>query len=231
MSISDQAPLAGVKACVFDAYGTLLDVHSAVGRHADRVGPRHAELSAEWRRRQLEYTWLRSLMRAHADFETVTHDALMVSIRSLDLDTELVPDLMRAYRQLDAFSEVPNTLSLLGRMGMSRAILSNGTPDMLEEGVKHAGIAEHLETVISVEDVGIYKPDPRVYQLALDRLGVAVEHCVFLSSNAWDAAGAAHFGFRVVWVNRYGQVPEALPGEPVRNVTSLAELPAILGLC
>lgn len=230
-NVNEASPLTDVGACVFDAYGTLLDVHTAVGRHAERIGPRYSELSAEWRRRQLEYTWLRSLMRAHVDFETLTREALEVSLASLELPDALVPDLMLAYRHLDAFPEVSDTLSLLGRAGVKRAILSNGTPSMLADGVENAGIAEHLEQLLSVESVGIYKPDPTVYQLAVDKLGVSAERIVFLSSNAWDAAGAAHFGFRVVWINRYGQVPEALPGEPVRTLTSLATLPAALGVC
>lgn len=229
--MNDESPLSDVGACVFDAYGTLLDVHSAVRRHADRIGPRHAELSAEWRRRQLEYTWLHSLMREHRDFEQLTKEALAVSLAALNLDQSLSADLMLAYRELDAFPEVGRVLSVLGKAGMQRAILSNGTPSMLEDGVRNAGISELVDQLLSAETVGIYKPDPQVYQLAVCRLGVPAKRIVFMSSNAWDAAGAAHFGFRVVWVNRYAQVPEALPGKPVRTLSSLDSLPSLLGIC
>lgn len=223
--------LTDIGACVFDAYGTLLDVHSAVTRHADSVGPRYPELSAAWRQRQLEYTWLRSLMRSHTDFETVTEQALRVSLASLSLDEALVPTLMQAYRELDAFPEVGHTLEVLKRAGLKRAILSNGTPDMLTAGVRHAGIEDTLDAVFSVESIGVYKPDPRVYQLCVDRLDVPKERIVFMSSNAWDAAGAAHFGFRVVWINRYQQVEEALPGSPEYVLPSLDALPGLLGIC
>lgn len=225
------APLTDIGACVFDAYGTLLDVHSAVTRHRDLVGPRYPELSSEWRRRQLEYSWLRSLMQAHTDFETVTEQALRVSLESLGLDDALVPDLMGAYRQLDAFPEVAQTLEVLARAGLQRAILSNGTPEMLADGVQYAGIEQQLDAVFSVETVGVFKPDPRVYQLCVDKLQVPAEQIVFMSSNAWDAAGAAHFGFRVVWVNRYQQAQEALPGRPTFTIPSLDALPGLLGIC
>ncbi len=225
------SPLTDVEACVFDAYGTLLDVHSAVARHADDVGPRYAELSAEWRRRQLEYTWLRSLMLAFTDFESVTREALDVSLKVFDLDTALIAPLMQSYRSLDAFADVPGTLAVLGQAGFSRSILSNGTEDMLAEGVRAAGIEQHLDNIYSVDAVRIYKPDPAVYQLCVDRLGVSAQRVLFMSSNAWDAAGAAHFGFQVVWINRYGQPAETLPGKPVRTITSLDALPGIVGIC
>ncbi len=229
--MSDNHPLSDVGACVFDAYGTLLDVHSAVRRYAERVGPRHAELSTEWRRRQLEYTWLHSLMQEHRDFEVLTQEALSVSLAALGIDQVIAADLMLAYRELKAFPEVVDVLTVLGEAGMQRAILSNGTPSMLADGVRAAGISGVVDQLLSVESVGIYKPDPSVYQLAVDSLGVPADRIVFMSSNAWDAAGAAHFGFRVVWVNRYAQVPEVLPGKPSRTLASLKTLPALLGIC
>ena len=224
-------PLVGIEACVFDAYGTLFDVHSAVGALAARVGPRHAELSAEWRRRQLEYTWLRSLMGAHADFRQVTADALSVSLAGLGLEAAgLHAPLMAAYSELDAFPEVHGVLSLLGRAGLVRAVLTNGSPDMIAAAVGSAAIDTLLEHCLSVESVGIYKPDPRVYQLAVDTLGIAPARIAFLSSNAWDAAGAAHFGFRVIWVNRYASPREALPGKPAAVIAELGALPGLLGI-
>jgi len=233
MSATATPSLQGsVDACVFDAYGTLFDVHSAVAACAGRVGPRHAELSGEWRRRQLEYTWLRSLMGAHVDFRQVTADALSVSLAGCELDADaLHAPLMDAYMTLSPFPEVRGVLALLGRAGLRRAILTNGSPAMIDAAVSNAGIADHLEHCLSVESVGIYKPDPRVYRFAADTLGLSPGRIAFLSSNAWDAAGAAHFGFRVVWVNRYAQPREALPGEPVGTIAELGELPGLLGIC
>ena len=246
--------LEGIEACVFDAYGTLFDVHSAVAALAARVGPEHERLGVEWRRRQLEYTWLRTLGGAHADFRAVTADALAVSMRALGLgdpgpvgsraagERERATDpaedspaglhaaLMGAYDTLEPFPEVGAALEALGRAGMPRAILSNGTPEMLDAAIGGAGLAHAFEHVLSVEALGVYKPVPQVYALATRALGRSPARVAFLSSNAWDAAGAARFGLRTVWVNRYGQPPEALPGEPERVLADLAGLPALLGI-
>lgn len=230
-ALLDAVSLTGIEACVFDAYGTLFDVNSAVQACRDQVGPRHAELSGEWRRRQLEYTWLRSLMGAYCDFEQVTADALSVSLAQFSLDETLHEPLMAAYRTLAPFPEVKSVLAVLGQAGLTRAILTNGSPAMIDAAVDNAGIATSLEHCLSVEAVGIFKPDPRVYQLAVDTLGIAKEQIAFMSSNAWDAAGAAHFGFRVVWVNRYAQPREALPGAPTAIIAELGELPGLLGIC
>lgn len=221
-----------IKACVFDAYGTLFDVHSAVAACSASVGPQHADLSSAWRRRQLEYTWLRSLMRTHADFWQVTSDALSVSLREFKLDSpQLHEELMQAYLQLTAFSEVPGVLKLLKRAGITTAILTNGSPAMIKAAVDNADLDQWIDHQLSVESVGIFKPDKRVYQLAVDVLGVDAEHIAFQSSNAWDAAGAAHFGFNVAWVNRYLQPSEALPGTPAAMLSTLDELPVLLGIC
>lgn len=225
-------PFEHIDACVFDAYGTLFDVNSAVAGLSERAGPDHAALSAAWRRRQLEYTWLRSLMQSHVDFWQLTSDALSVSLREFSIDDEsLHHELMQAYLALKAFPEVKGVLKLLKRAGMQTAILTNGSPMMIESAVSHAGIGDSIDQQLSVESVGIYKPDPRVYQLASDRLGVVPERIAFLSSNAWDAAGAAHFGFAVAWVNRYSQPSERLPGTPAAMLLTLEELPALLGFC
>ena len=228
MSMLGGAP---VSACVFDAYGTLLDVNSAAASEAAALGPRAAELSALWRRKQLEYSWLRSLMRRHADFRQVTADALHHSFAALGLqDTALHERLMAAYERLDPYPEVPGMLAALQRHGMRTAILSNGSPDMLAAGVASAGIADRLDFVLSVEEVGIYKPAPEVYRLATSRLGVAASEIAFFSSNCWDVHGAASFGFRVVWVNRAGLPDDRLPGEPAAVIADLADLPGLLRL-
>lgn len=223
---------AQVEACVFDAYGTLFDVHSAVGALSDRIGPSAAEVSFAWRKRQLEYTWLRSLMQVHADFWQVTSDALSVSLREFNLEsTGLHNDLMQAYLRLSAFPEVTRVLQMLKRAGIKTAILTNGSPEMIKAAVENASIDPLIDRQLSVESVGIFKPDPRVYQLAVDALQVEADRIAFQSSNAWDAAGAAHFGFKVAWINRYAQPSEALPGTPSAVLPSLDELPGLLGIC
>lgn len=220
----------GIKACVFDAYGTLFDVHSAAARCRDDLGDKADALSVLWRQKQLEYTWLRSLMAAHADFWQVTGDALDYAMAATGLeDAALREKLMALYLALDAYPEVPQTLERLRKSGMRTAILSNGSPTMLGAAVESAGIAAHLDHVLSVEDVGIFKVAKQTYQLAVDRFGLRPSEICFMSSNAWDAAGAAHFGLQVVWINRFGQPRERLPGEPRAELQSLHALPELVG--
>ena len=214
-----------VKACVFDAYGTLFDVHAAASHCRPLLGGRADQLSSLWRQKQLEYTWLRSLMGEYADFWQVTQDGLDYALDAVKLtDPEIREKLLGLYWELDAYPEVPAMLADLKNMGLNTAILSNGSPDMLNGAVRSAGIEDLLDQVHSVADVGIFKPDPRVYQMSVDRLAAAPQEICFMSSNAWDAAGAAHFGFQVVWINRFDQPPERLPGVPK------AELPDLKGL-
>ncbi len=218
-----------IKACVFDAYGTLFDVHSAVGKQRHRLDKIADHLSALWRTKQLEYTWLRSLMGHHTDFWQITQDALDYAFDTFEIaDDVLRQDLMDAYLQLDCYPEVPSTLAQLKQLGLRIAILSNGSPTMLKAAVRNAGLIDLIDFNFSVEDVGIYKPDPRVYQLAVDQLGVEANEISFQSSNAWDAAGAASFGFQVAWVNRFGQQRERLPGAPKAELKTLDQLPALL---
>lgn len=221
----------GLRACVFDAYGTLFDVRSAAATERDVLGDAMQPLAELWRRKQLEYTWLRSLMGAYADFWQVTGDALDYALEALGRsEPALRTRLMGLYLRLAAYPEVPSVLRRLGQAGMARAILSNGSPAMLESAVGAAGIAGELSAVLSVDGLRIYKPDPRVYQLAADRLGLQPGEICFLSSNAWDIAGAAHFGFRAVWVNRFAEPPERLPGTVAAVLGDLDGLPAFLGL-
>ncbi len=223
--------LKGIGACVFDAYGTLFDVAAAAARCKDALGENAAPLAALWRTKQLEYTWLRSLMGAYVDFWQVTGQGLDFAMGTLKIeDAALRTRLMELYRELDAYPEVKDVLSALKAGGYKTAILSNGSPAMLTAATKSAGIEDLLNAVISVDPIQIYKPDPRVYQLAVDDLGVPAEQICFMSSNAWDAAAAANFGFRVVWCNRFGQLKERIPGDPVHEITTLSELPPLLGL-
>jgi 2-haloacid dehalogenase len=213
-------------ALVFDAYGTLFDVHS-VTRLADTLWPgRGAQLSQLWRTKQLEYTWLRSLMGRYEDFSRVTEDALRYTCEALALpfSAESHARLMDAYLRLDPFPEVRDALARLG--GATLAILSNGSPAMLAPLVANAGLDRVIPHVLSVDDVKIFKPDPRVYQLAVDRLGVAAADIGFVSSNCWDAIGAKRFGFRVFWINRGGAPVDRMGDAPDAILASLAELPA-----
>ncbi|MBR02721.1 MAG: haloacid dehalogenase type II [Acidiferrobacteraceae bacterium] len=222
--------LQGIRACVFDAYGTLFDVHSAVDRHSERIGTAAAEVSVLWRSKQLQYTWLRSLMGRYTDFWQVTGDALDYALETHGLtDPSLREDLMQAYLDLACYPEVPAVLAQLQDRGIACAILSNGSPAMLAAAVDNAGLAGAFAAVLSVDEIGIYKPDPQVYRLAVERLQLAPEEISFQSSNAWDAVGAAAFGLQVVWVNRFGQRSERLGVCPDRELATLASLPEMLG--
>ena len=220
----------GVRACVFDAYGTLFDVHSAVARHRGSARKRRPpQLSATWRAKQLEYTWQRSLMGRYVDFSQVTADGLDYALEAHGVDDEaLRADLLDAYLTLDCYPEVPTVLRTLQEAGLRNAILSNGSPMMLEAAVESAGLGDLLEAVISVDALGVYKPAMAVYRLVLNRLGVGRGQVSFQSSNAWDAAAAATFGFRVVWCNRFGQTRERLPDAPDAEIPTLDGLPDIV---
>lgn len=225
------APLSGIGACVFDAYGTLFDVNAAAARCRDVLGDKAEPLAVLWRQKQVSYSWLRSLMARHADFWQVTGEALDFAMETYGFsDAALRARLMDCYRRLDAYPDAADVLRRLKDAGMATAILSNGSPDMLADAVGSAGLDRALDAVLSVEDAGIFKPHASVYQLAVDRLGVPSGRICFLSSNGWDAHGAAAFGFRVVWVNRARQAGERLPGTLVGEIGALSELPPLLGL-
>jgi 2-haloacid dehalogenase len=231
--MSDAARLEGIRACVFDAYGTLFDFASAASRCADALGDKARALTPLWRDKQLQYTWLRAAQHRHADFWQVTGDALDFALETLDIsDTQgaLRKRLMDCYLALDAFPEVPEVLPQLKAAGFVTAILSNGTPAMLAAAVQHAGIGGALDRVLSVEEVGAFKPAPAVYQLAVDRLSIPPNAIAFQSSNAWDIHAASAFGLRTVWCNRSGQRRERLPGAPDREIATLAELTDLLGV-
>ena len=223
-------PVTDIKACVFDAYGTLFDVHSAVGKHRQRLGKRANDVSATWRTKQLEYTWLRCLMGDYADFWQVTGEALEYSLDAHEInDNALYEDLMQAYLKLTAYDEVPRVLQALKEAGYQTAILSNGEPRMLQAAIKGAGLESLLDECLSVDELQIFKPDPRVYELATSAFSIKPSQVMFQSSNAWDAAGAAYFGFRVLWVNRFGQRPERLPAKPDFEAKDLNHLLKVLG--
>jgi 2-haloacid dehalogenase len=232
MAISaDKSMIGDVKACVFDAYGTLFDFATAARKCRDVLGDDVDKLTVLWRDKQLQYTWLRATQSLHADFWQVTGDALDFSLETLGIDIPGLRDrLMMMYLTLDPFPEVPEVLKRLKAAGLRTAILSNGSPKMLDNVVKAAKLDGLLDAVLSVEEVGVYKPHPRVYQLAVERLGIPASAIAFQSSNAWDACAASAFGMKVVWCNRYRQRAERLPGTPDREIRSLAELPALVGV-
>ena len=223
--------LRQARAVVFDAYGTLFDVASAAAAARDELGEAWAPLAELWRAKQLQYTWLRSLMKRHADFGAVTADALDYALEALGRrDPALRARLLDLYERLGAYPEVPRVLERLAAAGRRLAILSNGSPRMLEAAVRAAGLDGAFEAVLSVEEVGVYKPDAAVYGLATSRLGVAPEEVAFVSANGWDASGAKAFGFGVVWCNRGRQPRERLGLDPDAEIESLAGLPGAVGV-
>lgn len=223
------AEIKDIKACVFDAYGTLFDIHAPTAAIAGELGDKAHSLSDMWRSKQLQYTWLRSLMGKYTDFWQVTGDALDYSLAAHKIDDpDIRKRLMDLYLTLDAYSDAVSTLKQLKHAKYTTAILSNGSPDMLAAAVEASGLKPLLDEVLSVQEVGIYKPAPEVYQLAVGRMGVKKEQICFVSANAWDAAGAADFGFQVAHLNRFGQPAELLPGKPKAVMKSLSDLLPVL---
>ena len=223
--------------CVFDAYGTLFDVAAAARRAAAEPGraalaERWPRLAEAWRLKQLQYTWLRAITGAHADFQTVTENGLDWALEAtgLDSDPELRARLLALYRELDAYPEVPAVLDALRAGGRGTAILSNGSPEMLDAAVGSAGLADRLDAVLSVEAVGIFKPARAVYDLVGARFATAPGEVLFVSANGWDAASAAAYGFRTVWVNRAGDPVDRLPARPHHVAPDLSDVPRLAGL-
>lgn len=218
-------------AYVFDAYGTLFDVNAAVARCREQVGPKADQLADLWRTKQLQYSWLRSLMRRHVDFWQVTGQALDFAMAAVGIeDAVLRARLMDLYQTLDAYPDAAPCLQRLKQAGLKTAILSNGSKAMLASAVESAHLAPLLDSVLSIDEVGIFKPDFSVYRLACDRLSVAPGAVCFVSSNGWDGHAAADYGFQVAWANRSSQPREHLPGTLAAEMRSLDELPALLGL-
>ncbi|WP_077034155.1 haloacid dehalogenase type II [Pelomonas sp. KK5] len=219
-----------IRGIVFDLYGTLCDVHS-VAQQCERFFPGQGQaLSQRWRQKQLEYTWLRSLMDRYEDFEQVTEDGLVHSCEQLGLalDEARRRTLCEAYLRLSPFPEVPAALRALQDMGLPLAILSNGSPRSIDAVVEHAGLRERFAQLISADDAAVFKPDRRVYALVEQRLALDRSSILFVSSNAWDATGAGHFGFPTCWVNRRGDAFEQMGQRPTHEVRGLDELPAFL---
>jgi 2-haloacid dehalogenase len=218
------------RAYVFDAYGTLFDVHSAVARHADLVGPNAARVSDIWRLKQLEYSWTRSGMGRYRDFWVLTGEALDFALSAVpEANAAARETLMQAYATLDCYAEVPGALEMLKAKGAKLAILSNGSPAMLESAVQSAGIENLLDDVFSVDTIEIFKTSPKTYAMVTDAYGIAPGEVSFQSSNRWDVAGATAFGFDCRWINRTGQPDEYRDLPPVEilgDLNSLLKIPA-----
>lgn len=223
-----------ITTCIFDAYGTLFDVDAAAREVASQPGQAQlaavwGTLSQDWRRKQLEYAWLRAIGARHIPFWQVTQDALDWAMENNGLhDNALRAKLLAIYKECPAFPEVADMLKALKDKGMNVAILSNGSPDMLVAAVRSAGIGEYLDDVLTVEDVQIYKPHRLVYDLVFDRFGVPQTEVLFASSNGWDAAGAAGYGFATVWVNRTGAPQDRLWAAPHRTLPDLRKIPDLV---
>ncbi|HEY1720847.1 MAG TPA: haloacid dehalogenase type II [Magnetospirillaceae bacterium] len=221
--------LSGIVACVFDAYGTLFDLDKIASVARDALGDREKPLSQLWRAKQLEYSWLRSLMGRHADFWHVTGESLDYALASLGIDDpSLRAKLMEAYLSPPAFDDVTSTLKSLRTAEFKLTILSNGSPTMLTSAIKGANLNDLLDKPLSVETVGVFKPHPSVYRLATDAFDCQPTQIAFISSNGWDIAGASAFGFQTVWVNRRKAPREILPAGPHNEITTLAELTGLL---
>ncbi|MEM9221559.1 MAG: haloacid dehalogenase type II [Pseudomonadota bacterium] len=213
---------------VFDAYGTLFDVHAAVRRHASDVGPDADRLSALWRTKQLEYTWTRALAGRYREFWSLTEDALDYAFQKVpSAPTSTRDALLNAYRTLDAYPEVIDVLTELKRAGASTAILSNGSPKMLEMAVDAARIGDLLDDILSVDSLKVFKPLPAVYELVTTRFRVFADAVSFQSSNRWDIAGSTAFGFRSVWINRSGEPDEYTDLPPTVTLSSLKGLESL----
>jgi 2-haloacid dehalogenase len=226
-----------ITTCIFDAYGTLFDVAAAARVAAGEpdagdLAQRWPALAEAWRLKQLQYTWLRAITGAHTDFWAVTQDGLDWALEATGLDgnAALRERLLALYWELQAYPEVPAMLSALKQAGLNTAILSNGSPDMLQGAVASAGIGDLLDDVLSVESVGIFKPAATVYDLVGQRFGCAKDEVLFVSSNGWDAAGASGYGFETVWVNRAGDPVDRLPWRPKHSLRDLVSIPALAGV-
>lgn len=223
-----------ITTCVFDAYGTLFDVAAAARIAAEQPGQEKLadvwpRVAADWRTKQLQYTWLRAITGDHISFWQVTSDGLDWAMEASGLDDPVLREtLLALYWELPAYPEVPKMLGTLKASGLSTAILSNGSPDMLQGAVDFAEVGAWLDAVLSVEDVGIFKPAKVVYDMVGARFGTAPEQVLFVSSNGWDAAAAAQYGFTTAWVNRAGDPVDRLPARPTHVLTDLASIPDLV---
>ena len=216
--------MKNVKAIIFDAYGTLFDVNSAAEKCKDKIGDKWESFANFWRTTQLEYTWLRSLMKRHKDFWQITEDSLDKSMKAFSIDPSMKNELMNLYKVLSPFKEVPETLKKLKGKNFKLAILSNGTPSLLDELVKSNNLNKLFDDIFSIEEVGIYKPDSRVYDLPIKKYKIKNSEVMFLSANTWDVSGGGNYGYQSIWVNRNNNIFDNLDFSPSNQIKDLTEL-------
>ncbi|MGL5617206.1 MAG: haloacid dehalogenase type II [Sarcina sp.] len=216
--------MSNIKICVFDAYGTLFDFNSAVNKYKKTLGAQYEEFSKVWRNKQLEYSFLREIMNSYKDFFEVTKDALKYTMEFFNIvDRELEEKLMETYLKLDSYEEVKDFMKLLKEKDVKKVILSNGSKDMLNSAIKSADLENEIDEAISVEEIGIFKPNKKVYEIIVNKYKVSKEEVVFFSSNGWDIAGATKYGFKTIWINRNNLPVEKLGNKPTIVVQSLKE--------
>ena len=216
--------MKNIKAIIFDAYGTLFDVNSAAEKCKDKIGDKWESFANYWRTTQLEYTWLRSLMKRHKDFWQVTEDSLDKSMKTYKIDSSMKNELLDLYKKLSPFKEVPEVLKLLKEKNFKLAILSNGTPSLLKELVKSNKLDNIFDDLFSIEEVGIYKPDSKVYDMPINKYQIKKEDIAFLSANTWDVSGGGNYGYNSIWVNRNNNIFDNLDYKPQNEIKNLSDL-------
>jgi len=216
--------MKNIKAIIFDAYGTLFDVNSAAKKCKDKIGDKWEGFANYWRTTQLEYTWLRSLMNRHKDFWQVTEDSLDKSMKAFKIDSSMRGELLDLYKILSTFPEVKEVLNNLKEKNYKLAILSNGTPSLLNELVKSNNLDSIFDNIFSIEEVGIYKPSSKVYDIPIKKFKIQKDEVVFLSANSWDVSGGGNYGYNSVWVNRNNNIFDSLDYIPQNQVKNLGEL-------
>ena len=220
--------MKNIKAIIFDAYGTLFDVNSAAEKCKGKIGDKWEDFANYWRSTQLEYTWLRSLMNRHKDFWKITEDSLDKSMKFFKIDNSMRNDLLDLYKVLSPFSEVKETLNKLKKKDFKLAILSNGTPSLLGNLVKNNNLENIFDDIFSVEEVGIFKPDSKVYELPVNKYNIKKDEILFLSANTWDVSGSGNYGYNSVWVNRNKNIFDNLDYQPLDEIHDLSELLEII---
>ena len=220
--------MKNIKAIIFDAYGTLFDVNSAAEKCKDKIGDKWEDFANFWRTTQLEYTWLRSLMKRHEDFLQVTEGSLDKSMKAFKIDQSMKNELLNLYKVLSPFKEVPEALKTLKAKKFKLAILSNGTPSLLDELVRSNNLNDLFDDLFSVEEVGIYKPDSKVYDLPVKKYKIEKNEVAFLSANTWDVSGGGNYGFNSIWVNRNNSIFDNLDYKPQNEIKNLSELTKLI---
>ena len=216
--------MKNIKAIIFDAYGTLFDVNSAAEKCKDKIGDKWEGFANYWRTTQLEYTWLRSLMKRHKDFWQVTEDSLDKSMKAFNIDPSMQNELLNLYKVLSPFKEVPEVLKTLKEKNFKLAVLSNGTPALLKELVKSNNLDNVFDDLFSIEQVGIYKPDPEVYDIPINKYNIEKNEVAFLSANTWDVSGGGNYGYQSIWVNRNKNIFDNLDYKHKNEIKDLSEL-------